>query len=339
MDDLLEDEAEGLSIQDASGADHIDSFSDEDDEEKFSSATGLTQLPSIPESEDDLVLDLSAEDTSEEPPPPKTSVSKVSRHSKISDIPKDEEAEKKQDDATVRLGESKILPKAETTVKKDFDAPSTFPRFAVRSGQSGVMGGAEAVLAQSESLRFAQKKIHELEDELENLRSQTEQLAAAGETLRKRADELLARAESAEARLASAKEAHKDEKEVLLGSLASKEREVAEYQRKVEELEVRLSTNLQKIRVRERELENRLELVKMESSALVRSKDEIILDLKRQLDQLNLELSNYRLKGQELNKQLNEKQEVVRRTVKALRLALSMLEGEDSGEAPLKKAK
>src|SRR5690606_17266616 len=99
------------------------------------------------------------------------------------------------------------------------------------------------------------------------------------------------------------------------------------------EYEVRLSTNLQKIRVRERELENRLELVKVEGSALVRSKDEMILDMKRQIDQLNMELENYRNKGQELNQRLHEKQEMLRRTVKALRLALTMLEGgEDGGD-------
>ena len=101
--------------------------------------------------------------------------------------------------------------------------------------------------------------------------------------------------------------------------------------RRVEELELRLSTNIQKIRVRERELENRLELVKMEGAALIRTKDEMILEAKRTIDQLNLELNNYRGKNQELNRQSNDKQETLRRTVKALRLALSMLEGEGRG--------
>src|SRR4029077_10296116 len=92
---------------------------------------------------------------------------------------------------------------------------------------------------------------------------------------------------------------------------------------------LRISTNIQKIRVRERELENRLELVKMESAAVIRNKDEMILEHKRNIDQLNLELNNYRTKNQELNRLGNDKQEQLRRTVKALRLALSMLEGEE----------
>jgi chromosome segregation ATPase len=74
---------------------------------------------------------------------------------------------------------------------------------------------------------------------------------------------------------------------------------------------------------------------------MVRTKDEMILELKRQIDQLGLELENYRNKAQDLGRQITEKQETLRRTVKALRLALTMLEGgqdEGSGE-PTKKAK
>lgn len=211
-------------------------------------------------------------------------------------------------------------------------------KFAVRSS-GGVLSGAEAALTQSENLRIAQQRILDLEKEIERLRSENESLAAAGETLRKRSDELLAKAQNIESKFAHTRELHHEEKEALLGSLASKDQQSQELKRKIEELEMRLSTNIQKIRVRERELENRLELIKMESSAIVRSKDELILDLKRQLDQLNLELDNYRQKGQELNRVLGDKQDLMRRTVKTLRLALSLLEGADESDTPSKKAK
>jgi len=127
------------------------------------------------------------------------------------------------------------------------------------------------------------------------------------------------------------------EKEILRNSKELLRKEVEELKQKNSELELRISTNIQRVRVRERELENRLELMKVETKALIRSKDEMILDLKRQMDQLNLELNNYRVKSQDLNKQIAERQETLRRTVKALRLALSMMEGDDT--APLKKAK
>jgi hypothetical protein len=132
---------------------------------------------------------------------------------------------------------------------------------------------------------------------------------------------------------------HKDEKALLLENKETLRRDLENLKAKNEDLELRISTNIQKIRVRERELENRLELVKMEGQALIRSKDEMILELKRQIDQLGLELNNYRTKSQELNRMILDKQDILRRTVKALRLALTMLEGDEESATPIKKAK
>jgi hypothetical protein len=201
---------------------------------------------------------------------------------------------------------------------------------------SGPATATEAALAQSESLRIAQARLIEFEQEIERLRLQNEELAAAGETLRRRTDELVAANQKRESDYQNLRQSFEQEKELLLGSKEALQRDLATLRQKNEELELRISTNIQKIRVRERELENRLELVKMESAALIRSKDEMILELKRNIDQLNLELNNYRSKNQELNRQSNDKQEQLRRTVKALRLALSMLEGEE--ETPAKPA-
>jgi chromosome segregation ATPase len=209
---------------------------------------------------------------------------------------------------------------------------------------TGPANSTEAALAQSESLRIAQNRLLEFEQEIERLRQQNEELAAAGETLRRRTDELLAQNSKRESDYQNAVSTFEQEKRILIESKEALQRDLEIARRKAEELELRISTNIQKIRVRERELENRLELVKMESAALLRSKDETILELKRNIDQLNLELNNYRTKNQELNRQTTDKQEMLRRTVKALRLALSMLEGEEevrpaAAQGPQRKAK
>lgn len=238
-------------------------------------------------------------------------------------------------DATIQLGESQILSGASEALKTSVTEAQTNVDKIVTPKAPGV-GGAEALFTQSETLRVAQQKIVELEREIERLRGENEGLAAAGETIRKSADEWIAKADRLEAKNRDLQDQFMEEKEILTQSLSEKQVELQGYQKTIEELEMRLSTNIQKIRVRERELENRLELVKVEGNALVRSKDEMILDLKRQLDQLKMELDNYRSKGHALHKQINEKQEMLRRTVKTLRLALTMLEG-DEGEA-LKKA-
>ena len=197
----------------------------------------------------------------------------------------------------------------------------------------GVSRGTDSHLIQSENLRVAQKKIFELENEIERLRTTNEKLAAAGETLKQKVDHLSSDNENKTRKLEEIKDRLVSEKEILEDSLKQRDRELNDLKTKMDEYELRISSNIQKIRVRERELENRLEISKMENAALIRNKDEIILDMKRQKDHLVNELENYRAKGQELHKQINEKQETLRRTVKALRLALSLLEGNDSGSS------
>ncbi len=241
-----------------------------------------------------------------------------------------------QPDETVRLRDSQVLssPVLEEPTKSKGKEPAVEPVHraavgrAVPFGSSGFRSPTEAVLAQSETLRLAQQRILELESEVERLRSENEQLASAGETFRRKSDELLSLNEKLDHRARDIQQLAEQEKGMISDQLAHQTKEVQQLRSQNEELQLRLSTSLQKVRVRERELENRLELLKMESTALIRSKDELILDLKRQVDQLNMELENFRTKGQELHRVFAEKQEQMRRTVKALRLALSMLEGE-----------
>lgn len=205
------------------------------------------------------------------------------------------------------------------------------PRASESFGARDDSGVYQSVhLAQTEHLRIAQKRILDLERANEAQRSELEQLTAAGETLKNRLEELQSRLESMDSELRERTENHAREREVLEGNLKSRSREVGQLRLKIEELEGRLSMDLKKIRVRERDLENRLELMKVEHGAVIRSKDEMILDLKRKTDQLTYEIENYRNKGKELNQAIETDQERIRRTVKALRLALTMLEGEDA---------
>lgn len=195
-----------------------------------------------------------------------------------------------------------------------------------------VFTSAEASLKQSESLRIAQTRIHELEQELDRVRRENEKLASAGETLRRRTDELLARTEILETQTRESQKIHDEEKKVLRGQLAAKEREGVELRAKLEEMESRLEGNFKRIRVRERELEHRLEIVKMESATLVSTKDEMIMRLKREIDQLKFETDNGKVRSQELYNQYREKQETIGRVVRALRIALTILEGDEDGQ-------
>jgi hypothetical protein len=225
-----------------------------------------------------------------------------------------------------------------TEIRSGVKVPPS-PKFNNAGSNNGTpYTSVEASLKQSESLRIAQSRITELERELERVRRDNESLSTAGDTLRRRTDELTSKAESFEIQAREANLRLDEEKKVLRGQIQAKDRETAEMRARVEEIETRLESNFKKIRVRERELEHRLEIVKMESATLVSTKDKMLLDLKRQIDQLHHESESAKNKSQEMFGQYKEKQDTIRRVVRALRIALTILEGDDETVVPFKKA-
>ncbi len=334
MDDLLDDEDQELDIESdlesLEGSEHLKSPSSRKD-------SGSGEI-SVSEDEDPSAeFDFSAVENSEE------TLDEGSRTLRLSSKPDEGSAPPSLPKEKTSQGPSEktaIVHSRPDSHSGDIDdkVRASVGRFAGLGG-GGRISPMDATLAQSENLRLAQQRILELEQEVERLRMENEQLAAAGETFRRRADEVATREQKLNQKLEDQTHQFQEEKQILLNSMEQKDRQLVVLKDKVSEMEARLSTNIQKIRVRERELENRLELVRMESSALVRNKDEIILDLKRQMDQLSLEIENYRVKSQELHQQITDKQETLKRTVKTLRLALALLEESDQIQEIMKKAK
>lgn len=211
------------------------------------------------------------------------------------------------------------------------NSPGVQFREQVIQAQPGaaVFSSAEAALRQSENLRIAQKRISELESELERVRRENDGLRSAGETLRRRVDELQAVSEAAELRTQEAKKIAEEERKVLRGQLSSRDREITEIRGRLDDAEGRLESNFRKIRVRERDLEHRIEIIKAESQSIAASKDRMILELKRQIDQITSELNHAKTQAQETFSQFKERQETARKAVRALRIALTVLEGEE----------
>ncbi len=198
-------------------------------------------------------------------------------------------------------------------------------------------GSSDSNLAQSENLRIAQEKILDLEKDNEKLRSQNEELIAASEIVKERADLLTGQLHEFKADRDSLEQSFKNENGILKSQIMRKDAEIVKASMKIEELESRMKFDLKKIRVRERELENRLELIRAEKNALVKTKDEQILDVRRKLDQVQLEVESYRQKCVELNKVIDTNQESFKRTTRALRLAMANLELQEENKPALKK--
>lgn len=359
MDDLLDsDSAQGFKDSIAeSDSDHIiDLDIDVDGERSVSKAVSVSSID-LEASNPFLVEDSASPQPSDDvdqtlvPNPTKTEVLAENQAPPPPENPTKTNVESQ--DRTLKLSESKIVspPSIEDSIPyEESSEPKPEPTFAptlsaadIRSsasraaGMGGASSPAQVSLIQSENLRVAQQRILELEEEISRLRTDNEALAAAGETLKSVSDQSKSELETLQRRVDEQAQNFRQEKIHLEDVSQSKQKKIDELEQKVSQMDMRLSSSIQKIRVRERELENRLELVKMENHALIRSKDEMILDLKRQMDQVSIELESYRNKGQELNQQLSQKQETLSRTVKALRLALSLLEGSDPSSSSEKK--
>ncbi|MFK8138643.1 MAG: hypothetical protein AB8E15_09810 [Bdellovibrionales bacterium] len=194
-------------------------------------------------------------------------------------------------------------------------------------------------LSQVENLRIAQDKILDLESEVHRLREDNESLRAAGEVLRIRTEEVAERFEDAKYRKEDVEERFREEIKLSQVRLSSKDKENEQLRVKVEALELRLKRDLQMVRIRERELENRLELVKIEQAAVLRSKDEHILELKRAMDQAEMENDSFKDKARSMQDNIEEKTDKIRRTIRTLRLALNMLDEEVLKEAPSEEKK
>lgn len=207
---------------------------------------------------------------------------------------------------------------------------------ALSSGYAA-WGASDSHLGQFENLRIAQEKILDLEKENEKLRSQNEELIAASEIVKERADLLTSQIHEFKSDRDSLEQSFKNESGILKSQLVRKDAELVKAAVKIEELENRMKFDLKRIRVRERELENRLELIRAEKNALVKTKDEQILDLRRKLDQVQLEVESYRQKCVELNKVIDTNQESFKRTTRALRLAMANLELQEENKPALKK--
>lgn len=204
------------------------------------------------------------------------------------------------------------------------------------SGYGG-WGSTDSNLAQAENLKIAQSKILELERENEKLRHQNEELVSASEIIKERSDLLTSQVYEYKNDREALESSFKNEMALIKSQLNRKDAELQKAQMKIEELDSRLKFDMKKIRIRERELENRLELIRAEKNALVRSKDEQILESRRKLDQLQLEVDSYRQKCVELNRVIETNQDSFKRTTRALRLAMANLELQEENKTPLKK--
>ena len=244
----------------------------------------------------------------------------ASEHDKT--IPKDTPNKKRGDETSPLLD------------KKNDNLPS-IPKLGQNNeglGSKDLSINLEEHLKSVDYAEVIQSRVLVLEEEVRELRQENERLAMAGQHFKDFSDNLKTQIKHLESDLQNIKEISSEEKNILIRSVEAKDIRVISLQERLLDLEQQQGSQLEHVRVRERELENRLELMKSENEALFHTKDSMILDLKRQMNMLNIDIERYKSQHQVMTSQMDTKENLIRRTVKALRMALTMLEGRELEE-------
>lgn len=198
--------------------------------------------------------------------------------------------------------------------------------------ETKIRGGGYINFKQSEHLRIAQKKMNDMEEKLTKLSRENEDIASAAETYKKLNDEYFNTIENLKSKLTNQKQMYSQEIELLKKINRAREKEIHEYKQQIEDYELRVKNDFQRVRKREKELEHRLEIAKMDEAAVIKNKDQMILDLKKRVDEISNESDNFRRKSQENYKEFHKKQQTVRSVIRVLRIAITKLEGDDDSD-------
>ena len=130
-----------------------------------------------------------------------------------------------------------------------------------------------------------------------------------------------------------AREKHENEIAILKNDYENQLQKSGLFQEQLQDLnrqknvwKEKISEDLKRIKLKEKELENRYELLKKDTETLLDSKDQHFLELKKKTDALELELESLEERLRKEHAILNSVESKKRRLIETLKLAISLLE-------------
>lgn len=127
-----------------------------------------------------------------------------------------------------------------------------------------------------------------------------------------------------------------DELNLQLDLLANKKEVLQEqnriYETEFEKIRREKKIDVSKVRSRERELEEKLDLLKNDAEVQIRNRDHKILDLKRRIDTLEFDVESAQIKERKIVTNQQAVEEKMNNVIKTLRTAIGHLEDESSLE-------
>ncbi|MBY0316159.1 MAG: hypothetical protein K2Q26_11600 [Bdellovibrionales bacterium] len=200
--------------------------------------------------------------------------------------------------------------------------------YQVEENQSPKLESIESILKQTEGLRKAQLQIDDLNKEIEGLRRENDALLSSADTFQRLSDDRHEELEKIKAEMLGLRKHFEEEIAIRTQSLIGKDKLINELKQVNSDLKAKVESNFKQIRKRERDLEYRLELAKVEKEALLKAKDKSILELNHANEKSAQDVEIYKAKAKEHYDNLRKQQQTVRSAVRALRIALAGLEGD-----------
>jgi chromosome segregation ATPase len=174
---------------------------------------------------------------------------------------------------------------------------------------------------------------------VKKLSSQVEELANRGRELANEVDVLRRRNESVQSENRELKDKFSGDMKGLQLEMEEKLKKSGNYEsqmdslsREQQEWKAKVREELKRIKLKERELENKYELLKRDAQALLDSKDKHVLEVKKKNDALELEMESLEERLRKGNTILNAIDSKKKRLVETMRLAISLLEAIDQLE-------
>ena len=217
--------------------------------------------------------------------------------------------------------------KKESSQRKDFVQMDKQPL-----PKPNTPSGNAFVLTLSNHLKIAENKLKELEDENERFRLDNEKLMVAGESLKEAVDKFSGENKVLKSTYKGDRLSWLDQTNDLESLMEDQSTEIKGLRMKIGALEKHLSRDIRKTRVRERELENRLELKKNEMDSVIRDKDQTLLKFKKELDLLREKVESDRQSHHRWLEKKNQDKERIGRVIQALQLSLQLLENSNQQE-------
>lgn len=176
-------------------------------------------------------------------------------------------------------------------------------------------------------------------EELEKSESVIKRLSLENEDLFHQINDLQKKNEELDSELSHASKNREGELEQLRFEVKSKidrirflDDRLSDSAQQYEKLKERVRVDIRKIRVREKELESKLEIARKDAETLIAARENKILELKRKIDLLEFNYDMLQDKTELEKNNVTKANEKIERVLKVIKLAMGVIEGEQNSQ-------